>query len=206
MLKNAADLRAFFDAQVLMINAETYSEIDKRRLLELSEYIFEKKRAEAEESFRNTGEKIPPGVRNWYVFKNPVDGLEAQFECQRQNIWWNKKMVRKRQAVLFVVSLLMIALFIISLINFSSSRLSIISCYAGIALKLIERGIEHKNYYDASLKIEAIQEHIESHLTMDGIQKLQNLINERRRIPVLEINLMHKKNAKKLSSTYRSIS
>ena len=75
-----------------------------------------------------------------------------------------------------------------------------------LILKIIERVIEHYNYHVISIKIETIQKHIENKLTTDNIKKLQLLINERRNIPVLEINFIHRKKAKELSDLYRNIS
>lgn len=57
-----------------------------------------------------------------------------------------------------------------------------------------------------SIKIEAIQSHAERELTAETVKELQELIDERREIPVLEINIIHKLKAKQYSSSYEESS
>lgn len=205
-VKNAADLRNYFDSQVLMINEDNYTANNKQKLRELSLNIYQKNQSEADISIHNTGRDDPPGVRNWYEFKNTANGVNAQFECQCQNIWWNKKMINNRRICLGIFSTILFVTFALLFILFRIETLNIFACSVGIVLKAIERFIEHKKYYDTSLKIEAIQEHINNNLTSEGVEKLQDLINERRCIPVLEINLIHRKKAKKYSTSYEKTS
>ena len=205
-LQSAANLRNYFDAKVLMINEDEYTQLEKQKIRELALHTCQKNQSDAISSLHNTGRDIPPGVRNWYEFKRDIDGIDAQYECQSQNIWWNKKMIQKRIICLSMVGVLLTFFFIIMFIIFKSDIFSIISCSIGIILKIIERVIEHYNYHVISIKIETIQKHIENKLTTDNIKKLQLLINERRNIPVLEINFIHRKKAKELSDLYRNIS
>lgn len=205
-VKNGANLRIFFDSQVLMINEGSYTDIDKQKLKELALNIYQKNKSEAEISIHNTGRDNPPGVRNWYEFKNNANGVHAQFECQRQNIWWNEKMIKNRRVCLLLSVVTLLIACVLMFILLKTDILNIIACSVGIFLKLTERIVEHKKYYDISIKIDAIQYHIENHLTTDDIVKLQALIDERRNIPVLEINLIHRKKAKKFSSSYEETS
>ena len=46
----------------------------------------------------------------------------------------------------------------------------------------------------------------ERELTAETVKELQELIDERREIPVLEINIIHKLKAKRYSSSYEEIS
>lgn len=205
-LKNAAELRNYFDYQVLMIKEGSYTKTNIQKIKELALSIYQKNQSEAAISIRNTGRDNPPGVRNWYEFKNSVDGINAQFECQRQNIWWNKKMIKNRRVCLAIFFVALLTASVLLFFLFEIDALKIFACLAGIILKTIERFIEYKKYYDTSIKIEAIQEHIETHLTQDGIEDLQKLINERRSIHVLEINFIHKKKAKQYSTSYEETS
>ena len=85
---------------------------------------------------------------------------------------------------------------------FKSDLLSIGVCGSGIVLKIIERIVEHHKYYGISIRIDAILRHAERELTAETVKELQELINERREIPVLEINIIHKLKAKQYSSSY----
>ncbi len=201
-LKNATELRNYFDSQVLMINESNYTDIDKQNLKELALDIYQKNRAEADISIRNTGRDNPPGVRNWYEFKREVLDINAQYECQKQNIWWNKKMVENRLICFPLIFILLLIIFGLIFAFLKTDVWTIIVCSAGIVSKIVERIVEHYKYHVISIKIETIRDHIENHLTADDIEKLQLLINERRSIPVLELNLIHKKKANKYSNSY----
>ena len=72
--------------------------------------------------------------------------------------------------------------------------------------KVVERIIEHYSYHKTSIKIDAIQSHAERELTAETVKELQELIDERREIPVLEINIIHKLKAKRYSSSYEETS
>ena len=202
MLKNAATLRNYFDSYVLMICEDNYTDIRKQKLREIALNAYNKHKKEADINIQNTGRDKPPGVKNWYEFKNTVTDLQAQFECQKQNIWWNKKMVRIRMIILPVILFILISFFVAMFVLFKSDALSIIVCAIGIILKVIERIIEHYSYHKTSIKIEAIQSHAERELTIETIKELQELIDERRKTPVLEINIIHKLKAKQYSSSY----
>lgn len=204
-LKNAAKLRNYFDSYVLMIKEDEYSTSEKQRLRELAFNIYQNNQTEAQIIINNTGRDNPPGVRDWYEFKNNIKGLNSQYECQRQNIWWNKKMVKNRLICLFVFFIILLVLFAFMFIFFKPDIWNTIACFVGLCIKIVERIAKHYNYHIISIKIETIQEYIENQLTTDNIEKLQNLINQRRSIPVLEINLIHKKRANKYSNSYEQI-
>lgn len=76
----------------------------------------------------------------------------------------------------------------------------------GIVLKVAERIYEHYHYHEISIKIDAIQSHAERDLTAETVKELQGLIDERLKIPVLEINIIHRLKAKQYSSSYEEIS
>ena len=201
-LKNAASLRNYFDSYVLMICEDNYTDVRKQELREIALNTYNRHKKEADISIQKTGRDKPPGVKDWYEFKNPVDDLQAQFACQKQNIWWNKKMVKNRMIILPIILFILISFFVAMFVLFKSDAPSIIVCAIGIILKVIERIIEHYFYHKISIKIEAIQNHAERELTDATVKELQELINERREIPVLEINIIHKLKAKQYSSSY----
>ena len=204
-LKNAADLRNYFDSQVLMIKNNEYTNLQKQKIRDLAYSIFHNNQAEATISIQNTGKGNPPGVRNWYEFKTEIEGINAQYECQWQNIWWNKKMVEKRVVVFPLIAIIVIVFFLSLFCYFHFDIFHILPCSLGIIMKIAERFIEYNKYNKISTKIDAFQECLESNLTADNIVKLQSLIDERRTIPVLEINLIHQNKAKKYSNLYEEL-
>ena len=184
-LKNAASLRNYFDSYVLMICEDNYTDVRKQELREIALNTYNRHKKEADISIQKTGRDKPPGVKDWYEFKNPVDDLQAQFACQKQNIWWNKKMVKNRMIILPIILFILTSFFVAMFVLFKSDAPSIIVCAIGIILKVIERIIEYYFYHKISIKIEAIQNHAERELTVETVKELQELINERRKIPVV---------------------
>lgn len=202
-VNQASTLRKYFDSYVLDIQLNQFSETELRKIREQTEKIYLKSPTNATIQMSNTGNDSPPGVRNWYTFSEFYDGLDAQFECQRQNTWWNSKMVMIRTiatvVVLFVVGSIFIAL------SLSNNMLNILLCSAGILIKICERVIENWRYLCISRQIDGSQQTIEVHPTKEGIEKLQNLIDERRSINVLELGWFHNKLANKFSKLYEKL-
>ena len=115
-------------------------------------------------------------------------------------------MVKNRKIFLPIILIILIVLFVVMFILFKSDVLSIIVCTLGIVLKVAERIYEHYHYHEISIKIDAIQSHAERELTAETVKELQELIDERREIPVLEINIIHRLKAKQYSSSYEETS
>lgn len=86
------------------------------------------------------------------------------------------------------------------------SIIKVLLCSAGIIIRVCERLIENWKYFRISRLIEGAQQAIEVHPTTEGVAKLQNLIDARRSINVLEFGYFHKKLANKLSKLYENIS
>ena len=119
-------------------------------------------------------------------------GIIAQFECQRQNAWWNSKMLRKRLAAT-ICTFISIGIALLILINRTDIIITLL-CFAGFICKIVERLIENSKYIYLSNLIDGAQQAVEAHPTQEGIEKLQTLIDKRRAINVLELNWLHKKN------------
>lgn len=199
----ASTLRKYFDAYVLNIELNQFSETDLREIRERTEKIYLRNPNNAAIQMTNTGNDSPPGVRDWYVFSKFYDGINAQFECQRQNTWWNSKMVTIRIITTVVMLILMGSIFFFFLLN--NSILNALLCSAGILIKMIERIIENWRYFRISRLIDGSQQTIEVHPTAEGIEKLQNLIDKRRSINVLELGWLHNMLANKFSKLYENI-
>ena len=199
----ASTLRKYFDSYVLDIQLNQFSESELRKIREQTEKIYLKSPVNAAVQMSNAGSDSPPGVRNWYTFSEFYDGLDAQFECQRQNTWWNSKMVMVRTIATVVLLFVVGSIFITLLL--SNNTLNILLCSAGILIKICERVIENWRYLCISRQIDGSQQTIEVHPTKEGIEKLQSLIDERRAINVLELGWFHNKLANKLSKLYERV-
>lgn len=203
-----AAFRKHFDKYVLEIQTIDFADVELRKLEEKSIQEIQKSQKTYKEQISNTGHDNPPGVRNWYEFSVFLAGNEAIFECQKQNCWWNQKMTQKRLAfslALFVCTLLMFALLLTINENSDNSSLQFILGLSPLALKAIERIIENAKYYHLSIKISGAEEILTKSKSFDSIKALQDKIDERRSLPVLESNLIHSKCANVLSKLYQKI-
>lgn len=198
----AAKLRKYFDAHVLNICPDQFSETELREMKEIAEKVYSKNPQKAIIQMANTGKDLPPGVHDWYVFSQYYSGITAQFECQRQNTWWNSKMLHKRLVATICVVILVGIAFLILTIN--NDVMTVLLCSTGIIIKTVERLIENGKYIWLSNLIDGAQQAVEVHPTNEGIEKLQTLIDSRRTINILEFNWFHKKNAKQLSTLYEN--
>lgn len=199
----ASKLRRYFDYTVLDLANGELSENEIRSVKERAEYIYNKNVQEANIQMANNGNDFPPGVKDWYVFKTYQEDLLVKFECQKQNFWWNKKMTSKRIVVNIIGGIFLI-IFMVLLCKYNG-YLKTFLCSAGIILKICERVYANWQYSKVSNKIEGSLLTIENNLSEQGIETLQQLIDERRSINVLEIGLLHKKMAKKLTELYDRI-
>ncbi len=201
----AARLRKYFDAKVLQICADQFDDSEHRSITEKTESITTKRREEYETQIRNTGYEMPPGVKDWYEFSSTLNGTRAQFECQKQNIWWNKKMLKGRIIVTLALGVFVFVVFTTCIYKMQSSILNIVLCSAGFILKLVERICENIKYLRVSERIDGAVQIIGDVPPEAQIIKLQSLIDERRSLNVLELNFFHKKVAAKLSALYRKL-
>lgn len=199
----ASKLRKFFDSYVLDIQLNQFSETELREIREQTEKIYIRNPTYAATQMANTGKDSPSGVRNWYVFSKFYHGINAQFECQRQNTWWNSKMVTVRIITTVFIFILVGSVFFFLLLN--NSIINVLLCSAGILIKICERVIENWRYARVSRLIDGSQQTIEVHPTAEGIEQLQNLIDKRRSINVLELGWLYNRLANKLTKLYENI-
>lgn len=199
-VKWASMLRQYFDAYVFDLQWTQYSEADRREVLEYTEKICCKHPDDLAIQMANTGYDTPPGLRDWYVFSGHYIGAKALLECQRQNTWWNKRMVEKRLLVTVILTVLLVLVF--WLLSTHYNKLTMVFCSAGIIIKIAERIVENGRYLSVSKEIDGALKAVEASPSKNGVLLLQELIDKRRSINVLESNGIHKKVARKLTQIY----
>lgn len=184
------------------INPSQFSKSEEQNVFEKAESIFSAHLHDGLIQIGNTGHDIPPGVKDWYEFAMPLTGVDAQFECQKQNIWWDKKMSPHKIPIIIFVGICIIVAFGFSMRILNRSIFTTLLCSSGIILKIFERLFENIKYIQVSLQIDGSKETIEIKPEEKYVEHLQSLIDERRKINVLELNSVHKKVAAKLSALY----
>lgn len=201
-------LRNYFDSYVLKIGLNDLTETDRRHLEEKS--LKEKNASPKDYTIQisNNGHEKPPGVRDWYEFSHPLNGIDAVYECQNQNCWWNNKVTKRRIIIsaIWIIFFFILAVFTKNTLAPKQSPLKIVLSSTAIICKFIERIVENARYYYISIKIDGAKEILENGKTLDTIVALQEKINERRSLLVLENNFIHKLKAKSFSELYQKIS
>ncbi len=205
LVKNAALLRNYFDQTVLYFQGKEYSDEDLRQIRELRSRMVSKYTEECKVQITHTSRSNPPGVKDWYEFSREYTDSDVVFECQRQNQWWNKNLLAKRMVCYAIVCgvVIVVSVSLISLSCISVWR--IIVSFLGIAISLIDRIFENFLYISLSKKIDNYIELISISKNDDQIKELQRKLEERRAMPVVEMNIIHKKSSKSLSERYEKI-
>ena len=203
-IRIAADLRNLFDEKVLDLKVDSYDR-DERDLLTFVDKSICKNAEKASIQMKNTGHDNPPGVKEWYEFFRNYPDNEVVFECQRQNHWWNKKMLHRRAFFSVACFLSVLAIALTLCIVFKPTAIKIVPCFFGAVLVFAERIGDNIKYIRLSVKIDDYCESYSHSRDIHQIEQLQKLIAKRRRMPVLEMNIIHKKKASTFSDQYKRI-
>lgn len=204
-IKWASKLRKYLDSYVLGLRQNQFSKTESQEIYETTYKICEKNHDETEIQISNTGKEKPPGVRDWYNCSNYYEGLKAQFECQKQNIWWNSKLMVIRIYIILFGLIICLVVFHLFLINTNMNLLDVLACFIGIIVRIFERGWANYKYFDISESIKGAQKVVEASPTLGGIQQLQDFIDEQRAINVLEYERLHERLSRYLSKLYEAI-
>lgn len=201
-IAKAANYRAMFDEYVLNIDNNTSSTEKKKLTADAEEYIYKHKRMHNQ--LKNGVDDKPPGVKDWYDVPTCKSEIETQFDCQKQNIWWDEELYKRRIAVHIVLVLFSIILLFIFLLTLGKTEL--LRCLLSSAFLINEITCikNERQYRRVAHKIEGAVELMEETISNEHIKVLQGLINEKRRCDVVGINLMHTIVAKDLSNRYQA--
>lgn len=202
----AARLRNYFDDIVLGFNRKSQAQNEMRAIRKLVHEACSKNEADCLAQIANTGRDDPPGVKNWYEFSKNYADTEVVFECQMQNQWWSKKMIWGR--LIAYVTLLLICVVGFSLISthFPDYTFRISVCVLSLFITLLDRALENGSYLRITMEIDNACKLLSSSKNKELLEELQNWIESRRGLRVIELNFFHKKISKKLSEKYEQIS
>ena len=193
-----ARLRAAFDNYVFGFS-------DKLNMDQtLKEYVIkaiEKHPTQVEIQKKNTGTDSPPGVREWYNTNSKKTGIDAIFSCQKENVWWEKKLLFRR--IIFYVFITIICIALLFILNFAGNiHVLQIILSSALLIRTIERIYENVQYFRVGNKIDGQVELLEAQKTKEQLIQLQSTINEKRKLKITGVNFIHKFMANKLSVRY----
>ena len=154
----------------------------------------------------NSGEDKPRGLKDWYTRTTKENRNESIFECQRENIWWDKKIATNYKIVIGLLALIVIAGFLLT--NYNKSLLDVgLSIFANVALvlKLIDDWLIQKRFNNHHIKIEEFIENINEKAkpSKEDLEKMQERILMRRKMRYFPFDFLHKINRFKLHKLWR---
>lgn len=157
-------------------------------------------------SFANSGEDKPRGLRDWYTSSTKENRNESIFECQRENIWWDKKIATNYKVVIGLLALIVTVGFLLT--NYNKSLLDVgLSIFANVSLvlKLIDDWLIQMKFSNHHIKIEELIEHISEKTkpSVKDLEKMQERILIRRKMRYLPFDFLHKMNRFKLHKLWR---
>jgi len=97
-----------------------------------------------------------------------------------------------------------VVLFICLFLNSRYSLLHLSIYVLGLIINLSEQIINNLRFYYLSIKLDGMSESVDISGNQDQVNCLQQYIAERRRIPALGINWIHKKTSRRLSKRYEA--
>lgn len=204
----AAAFRMYFDYKMYGWENRKYNNLVEEELLEKASIIVRLRKKDSQIRMCNNGEQNPPGVKDWYDnIAMLSDGNKLINACQQQNMWWTRKINSIQEKIFIGITgvvfvLLFIKFFHCELSIFVSSFLSVISLIINLVIE-IRRNSQHK---DVIKKFEFYNQCLNKHenMSMEELKELQELIDERRNIPVLTLNIIHDKGARFFHKLYRN--
>lgn len=202
----AARLRNYFDDTVLCFNRKSRTQSEMRAIQQLVHKACSKNEADCLTQIANTGRDNPPGVKNWYEFSKEYTDSEVVFECQTQNQWWNKRMILGRLIAYITILLVCVVGFYFISNNHPDHSIRIFVCVLSLFITLLDRAFENGRYFRISIEIEDDCKLLSSSKNKELLVELQQRIESRRELRVVELNLFHKTISKKLSEEYEQIS
>lgn len=205
-LKKAALLRNYYDSYVLGIPNESYIDDTIRNMNEIVTKLTLRYPKSCQEQISHSGHDDPPGVKNWYEFSRNFPDNEAVLECQKQNCWWTDKLSFMRIWLTIIPLLIILVLCGICLFLYGIPLINTFACYATLLYGSIDLVISNVQYFLISRDLKTIKAvpHIADN--PEALSHLQEKINQRRELQVLEINAIHKRFAKSWSELYAETS
>ncbi len=205
--ENAANLRRQFDQRVVFANEKDKSLDERNRLKEIALcYCDRHKRKYSRDSMNNGGD-ILPGKKDWYEFAEQIKAPYAQIECLDQNKWWDKKL----QTIRWVIMLLFCIFLVIAIVVFiwffrgALPLPAFINAIAVVAARCVERFVQYIRYWEATIKASTALEIVKENPTAKSVKMCFSYFDEYRHIPVLEISIIHRCLAGKMTRLYRNI-
>lgn len=193
-IKIGADAKKYIDRT--LFGLELKFDIGKKEYLkDKALKVIEKNKEDYELKKANNGYSNVRGIKDWYNVGNK-EGIDAIYQCQRENLYWDKKLVVIYAVVL--VLLFIVSLIALLLINKFSTRgvAEIISSYYNVLSTLALEIFGISSYIIYSARIDENRKSYENIKNLEDKEKqmleLQEKIEKRRKQPYTIPDVLHK--------------
>ncbi|ELP5177932.1 S-4TM family putative pore-forming effector [Clostridium perfringens] len=155
----------------------------------------------------HTGNDKPNGVKDWYTdIPSSLPLNKAILKCQKQNIFWDKTLIKSYKTLLILLSIFIAFIMIIFYWSQPLSNL-VIAIFSSLSLFdiLIKEFISINKFTSSNIKIETIINTIydSNNIYTSKLKDLQSKIFERRNSGLNVPSILHKINTKKLHALYK---
>lgn len=201
-----ADAKTYIDRTLFNFDINfTLSKIEKLRDKALK--VIEKNQEDYNLKKSHDGSSSIRGVKDWYSVGGK-DGIEGVYQCQRENLYWDKKLVKKYGIILISILIISIILFVILNKNLSKEIAELLSIYyivystLGIELFGLMKYAFYSSRIDQTKVICEKIENLEDRKII--LLELQEKIEERRKQPYTIPDTVHKINSSKYHKRWKS--
>lgn len=199
----AAAMRKFGDYSLFEFKLpDQFNNYTKEDLVELSIRVKAKNPKKAEEQYSSSGSDPERGVKDWYVdVDNNLNKSEAILYCQKQNVWWDKNL---SQTYFNILRALIVASILILIVIFPDKTLLDAICFlssiTALIVKLIWEYLTIRKYREVSISVDTLLK-TPCEMNESLLLEIQNKIDQRRNMPFLSVDFLHKITARKYHET-----
>lgn len=207
--KIGATAKYYIDSSLFGFS-DSDAKFSKNEIQEIAIACKGKNAFEFEIQTKNTGNDNPPGLRDWYSAGKDGDFNAIVFGCQKENVWYQRKLsTAYLYFLLLVISLILIGGIIllvilditfIDIFLFLLANLGFVSKIGKDILAMYMYNVMQIRIHENIVMIENVDK-----LKMPLLQQLQDNINSLREVKFLVPDFLHKRNARKLHALYSDI-
>ena len=206
-IKIGGETREYFDRNLFGLSS-AFTPVENAAIKERATECSKKNPKKYLEQISNTGNSNIRGVKDWYT-PTKKKREEASFECQKENIYWDKKLVNLyKKIVVFILSLMLLLLLCDLSMGIKNKCIIYIWSFFNL-LCLLARDVYYIYKYNLySSEIQTIVNLLEENNAINRsieIEKLQKKIFKRRVLFFVIPDALHKIKSKELHEIWKDI-
>lgn len=158
---------------------------------------------------KNRGDSDARGVKDWYEPKETTDFNKSIFQCQKENIFWDKNLLNIYKKLLMSTIFILFGFLLFDLYN-NSLNIVLFHIFGFFNfLSILVRDLQSiKTYFTCSISMDEKVDILGKNNVINELvvlKELQDRINERRLLLLIVPDFFHKMNSKKLHKKWKSL-